>query len=262
MNANSFTLALSLLSTFALLNYSQTASGQLAPCCASAVPHTAPALNTTSVRSLDICAQGDVLHLLLGLQFPDEPARNGLYYQRYHEESKEWSKPTRIDGGMPSPHLMQRGQDYRIAAHGSELMAIWITPGSGFGNRGPLVSALSTDYGLTWQYAGNPADTGSDDDHGFIALSADPQGVFHSVWLGKVPPTPPSPGTPITDSLPPGLNLSVVACRFSAQFLAMAVPPGLARLLPAPDRESIPTRVSSRLTVPCTYSGRMTTAVA
>jgi len=51
--------------------------------------------------------------------------------------------------------------------------------------RGPLRSARSLDGGMTWQYAGNPADDGDNGDHGFIALAAASNGDFHAIWIDK-----------------------------------------------------------------------------
>lgn len=157
------------------------------PCCAlpEAFPSTTAGNPEGDVRSLDVAVDGDAVHLLLGLRFADAPEQDGLYYQRFQEVTQMWTDPVRVDRDLPTPHLMSRGQDYRIAVKNGSLMTVWITSGSGFGGRGPLVAAYSMDDGRTWQSAGNPADTGSLGDHGFIALSANPAGGYHVAWLDK-----------------------------------------------------------------------------
>jgi len=138
------------------------------------------------VMSLGVAAEGDTLHILQGLDFADHPARSGLYYQASSDAGKTWTTSRRIDvGGVQPAHLVDRSQDVKIAVGGTRILAVWAAKGTGFGGRGPLQSVYSDDAGETWQTPGSPADTGSDGDHGFLALTPDHSGDFHLIWLDR-----------------------------------------------------------------------------
>lgn len=136
----------------------------------------------TEVRSLDVYVADDALHVLTAVWDPATRAAT-LWHQSSHEDGASWSAPVRVDHGGPPPLARGRGTDFPLAVHRSHLAAIWLTPGTGHGGRGPLASAWSPDAGARWMTGASPADDGTDGDHGFIDLTVTPDGAFHAVWL-------------------------------------------------------------------------------
>ena len=133
-------------------------------------------------KSLDVYEDGGTLHLLIA-DHHEELERSFLRYQRSENEGRSWSDPVRVDEGAPAPYARGRGTDFHVAAFGDRLVSVWMTKGSGFMGRGPLVAAYSDDGGKNWQLGATPADDGTDGDHAFIDLSVDLKGHFHCVWL-------------------------------------------------------------------------------
>jgi len=135
----------------------------------------------SKVQSLDIDTDGLELHILVaGL------ADNGsthAYNLRSSDAGRNWHAPVRVDVEQPAPHKPARNIDPQVAVKGRHVIAAWQIPGSGWGDYGPISTAHSTDGGITWQPGTNPADDGSNGDHGFIDLTADAIGRFHAVWL-------------------------------------------------------------------------------
>ena len=134
------------------------------------------------VQSLDVCADGDRVHLLLG-EYREGEAAPALLYRRSEDGGATWSEPVRVDAGLPAPHAARRGMDAQIAGAGDQLVAVWMTRGTGMFDSGPMVTARSQDGGKTWQPGPNPADDNSTAGHGFIDIAADAAGAFHLTWL-------------------------------------------------------------------------------
>ncbi len=137
-----------------------------------------------NIKSLDVYVHKDKIHVLLADEIPDQKETH-LVYLSSTDVGRNWSSPARIDRGMKPPYARRRGADFQIAATGDRIVAVWMAGGSGFMGRGPLVSAYSSDSGRTWNPSATPADDGSNGDHAFIDIAADPEGKFHVVWLDK-----------------------------------------------------------------------------
>jgi hypothetical protein len=153
----------------------------LAPLPAIAHEHAeGPELRGT--QSLDVYSDGATLHLLRA-EFDENSRASQLLYQRSADGGKNWSAPVRVDSGLAPAKNPRRGADPQIAATGENLVAVWTTAGSGFGEAGPMAVALSSDGGKNWQAGPNPADDRSTQGHGYIDVAADAHGVFHLVWL-------------------------------------------------------------------------------
>ena len=136
------------------------------------------------VKSLDIYVDSGVIRMLIA-DYQKVDDRSYLWYIQSVDAGKTWSKPVRVDKGSARPYARGRGTDFHLAAAGNHLVAVWMTKGTGFMGRGPLVTAYSEDGGRTWQPGTTPADDGTEGDHAFIDVAADPEGNFHVVWLDK-----------------------------------------------------------------------------
>jgi hypothetical protein len=134
------------------------------------------------VQSLDVCAEGERLHLLLG-EYREGEKTPALLYRRSEDGGASWAEPVRVDTGLPAAHAARRGMDAQIAGAGDQLVAVWMTRGTGMFDSGPMVTARSQDGGKTWQPGPNPADDASTAGHGFIDIAADAAGAFHLTWL-------------------------------------------------------------------------------
>jgi hypothetical protein len=161
------------------------------------------------VASLDVCAQGDRVHLLLANRAPGRPAV--LEDLGSEDGGRTWAAPVRVGAGQPAPSPVHRGQDAQIAAAGDHLVAAWTTAGTldRYG-RGPIATALSADGGLTWSPGPNPADDGQSSGHAFIDLAATDDGTFHAVWLDardRAPTPPQTQGSPQTRPASQGKGL-------------------------------------------------------
>jgi len=141
--------------------------------------HERPPLRGT--HSLDVYADGDVLHLLVG-EYPSPAKAPQLRYRRSTDGGETWSAPFRVDSGIRPYQLIHRGNDAQIAARGKQVVAVWHTPGTGYAGSGPLASAFSADGGVSWRPGPNPADDGGTGGHGFIDIAADAES-FHLAWL-------------------------------------------------------------------------------
>jgi hypothetical protein len=133
------------------------------------------------IQSLDVCVDGDHLHLLLGRRAP------GGAWEITHCSSADWggtwSPPVAVHEGSAQPHVLHRGSDARLAVSGSRLLAVWTARGTDKWGSGPLATALSGDAGRTWAPGPNPADDGRTDGHGFVAAGTTAAGAFHLAWL-------------------------------------------------------------------------------
>ncbi|HET7369268.1 MAG TPA: exo-alpha-sialidase [Gammaproteobacteria bacterium] len=132
-----------------------------------------------AVKSLDVYADGDTLHLLLA---GPSGGNTVMRYLQSSDGGMSWTAPVTIDAGHAPPYGVHRGDDARIAASGPHLVATWPTQGSGWGGSGPMASAISDDGGQSWHPGGNPAGDASLSE-AFIDLAAGPGGIFHAVWL-------------------------------------------------------------------------------
>lgn len=136
--------------------------------------------NTGAIQSLDVYSDSGKQYLLLGETEKDRPR---LFCLCSADDGATWSKPMRVDAGMPAAHGLMRGDDAQIAAAENRLVAVWETAGTGKWGDGPMATALSSDGGQTWRAGPNPADDKLTSGHGFIDVAADPQGSFHLIWL-------------------------------------------------------------------------------
>ena len=132
------------------------------------------------VISLDVCADGDRLHLLTAVRADGQPPR--LQYQSSDDSGATWAAAVDFGAAQP-PTIAKRGMDAQIAAAGKNLVAVWPTAGNDKMGRGPMATALSADSGRTWHAGPNPADDNLTIGHSFIDLAADARGRFHLVWL-------------------------------------------------------------------------------
>ncbi len=134
------------------------------------------------VISLDVCADGDHMHLLTAARADGQSPR--LSYQSSSDGGATWSSPVELGAGQP-PTIAKRGMDAQIAAAGKNLIAVWPTAGSDKMGRGPMATALSNDGGRTWRAGPNPADDNLTIGHSFIDVVGDARagGRFHVVWL-------------------------------------------------------------------------------
>jgi hypothetical protein len=154
---------------------------------------TAPA-RADEVTSLDVCADGERIHLLIARRAAD--ASPILQYWRSNDCGETWLPPVLVGTGQQPPVPAHRGMDAQLAAAGEKLVAVWTTEGKQdrFG-RGPMTSAYSADGGKTWTAGPNPSDDGKASGHAFIDIVATADGSFHLVWLdgrAKSPATPPA----------------------------------------------------------------------
>ena len=136
------------------------------------------------IKSLDVYVDNKTVHVLLA-DYHESTGRSYLRYLTSGDACSTWSKPIRVDQGSAIPYARGRGTDFHLAANGRNLVAVWMTKGTGFMERGPLVSAYSQDGGKSWSPGANPADDGTDGDHSFMDVTSDSEGSFHLVWLDK-----------------------------------------------------------------------------
>src|SRR4051794_38276633 len=68
------------------------------------------------VVSLDVCADGRRVHLLLAERLPEQPAE--LRYLRSDDGGATWAAPVTVGRGQPAPDPIHRGMDAQVAARG------------------------------------------------------------------------------------------------------------------------------------------------
>lgn len=105
-----------------------------------------------ATTGLDLLSDGKALHRIEGVD-------GKVLYRRSEDGGKSWSRPARVDAGLPAAYHFQSG-DARLATDGSVLVAVWSAAGEGPHGSGPLVTARSTDGGKSWQPAASPAGEG------------------------------------------------------------------------------------------------------
>ena len=167
---------LSLILAASLLGYTPPAY----PAEAAAHGHDHPPAD--GVVALDVYQDGNRLHLLTAETVRAETAAK-LWHQSSTDGGKTWSERAIVNRDLAPPQGATRGNDPQIAAFGEDLVAVWMTRGTGLFDSGPMVTALSSDGGKSWRAGVNPADDGTTGGHGFIALGADAAGKFHLTWL-------------------------------------------------------------------------------
>jgi hypothetical protein len=140
----------------------------------------APKEAIPGVSSLDVCAQGDTIHLLIAVKQESGPAQ--IRYLRSTDAGETWTSPVLLGEDQPAT-IAKRGMDAQIAAAGDSLVAVWPTAGTDKMGRGPMATAVSSDGGWTWRAGPNPSDSDLTIGHSFIDVVADASGAFHLVWL-------------------------------------------------------------------------------
>lgn len=148
---------------------------------AAAAPHghASPAL--TGVVGFDLYRDGTILHLLTA-EFGGARNERALLHRRSDDGGTRWSDPVRVAAPGAAIHDIVRGNDPQIAARGRDLVAVWTTPGSGYGGSGPLATAVSRDGGRSWRRGPNPADDGTTAGHAYVDVVAGAGGL-DLVWL-------------------------------------------------------------------------------
>ncbi|CAF0688773.1 exo-alpha-sialidase [Candidatus Methylacidithermus pantelleriae] len=138
----------------------------------------------SGVVGLDLYPDSGKVHLLLAAANREEElAQVKLFYRYWDPGTKSWSLPTEIPTQGQSPRVPHRGDDPQIAVHGSQVVALWTVPGTGYMGAGPMRTALSFDGGKSWQPGPNPSDDQSQGGHEFADLAYDHQGRLHLAWL-------------------------------------------------------------------------------
>jgi len=135
--------------------------------------HAAP----SGVISLDVYADGGVVHVLMG---ESRDGKVALVHRRT-SDGIAWSDAVRVAAG-PAPRHLRRGDDAQVAARGQRVLALWGIEGTGYMKSGPFAAALSDDGGATWRAAPSPSDSGLTTGHGFAELMFDGADL-HAVWL-------------------------------------------------------------------------------
>ncbi|MFQ5580692.1 MAG: sialidase family protein, partial [Nitrospiria bacterium] len=141
-------------------------------------------LSSKGFKSLDLYAEGNVLHMLYAAPADDEKPVE-LYYARSDDGGKRWGFAVQIDTGADPPHHPHHGSSPQIAVSGDRVVVIWTAEGSGFRGRGPMASAISTDRGLHWKAGPAPSAIANRGGQAFHDIIADEKGIFHNVWLDK-----------------------------------------------------------------------------
>lgn len=134
------------------------------------------------VIGLDVYAQGRTVDVLTAVA---TEAGVDLRHQRSLDGGRTWGKAASVGRGTQGVAAIHRGMDTQIAAHKDRIVVVWTVPGTDPWGGGPLGTSVSNDAGRTWSPAGNPADDGKTDGHGFIDAIADGAGAFHVVWLDE-----------------------------------------------------------------------------
>lgn len=137
-------------------------------------------LGLSDISSFDVYVDGDqIVHLIVSGKLASADSHMVIRYTRSDDGGQHWMDAVNIDR-LPTV-AGKRGNDIQMAASGRHLVAIWQTEGE-LPGMGPMITAMSSDYGKTWRKGINPAG----DDHGnqaYIDAIADQHGVFHVIWL-------------------------------------------------------------------------------
>jgi hypothetical protein len=150
---------------------------------ARAHEHEAPSKETPrGVQSVDVFAEGEVLHLLT-VEYGEAGRAPRILYSSSTDGGATFSAARPVADGRPPIAYANRGNDIPVAARGGRALALWPGRGTGFMNSGPVIAARSTDGGRTWKAAATPASDGTTTGHRFLAAAAGADGAMNAVWL-------------------------------------------------------------------------------
>jgi len=156
------------------------------PSCAllSHKPPVQKTINTglKTVHTLDIHAEKNTIHALFS-GIDSNTRQLALKYMGSLDAGENWSAPITVNMGLAPLKKSKRGNDFQVASHGNNVMAVWQTKG-GEPWTGKIAVALSSDKGQTWRQIRSPvSDKYAKFDQGYLDVSADSKGQFHIVWL-------------------------------------------------------------------------------
>lgn len=140
-------------------------------------PAATPPRGTTA---LDVFAHDDVVDLLVAVDAGDGFR---LEHRRSRDYGRTFGDPVVIAPATGRLTTPGRNTDPQIAARGDRLVAAWTAPGTSAWGGGPLLTAISSDGGRTWQAGPSPDDQGQAIEQAFIDLTDDDAGRLHAVWL-------------------------------------------------------------------------------
>jgi hypothetical protein len=137
------------------------------------------ALGLGNLISFDVYADQHRLHALFAATRPDGQSPY-FGYLTSEDGGEHWQMPVALTALLTHGLESKIGNDVQIAAHGTQLLAIWQSTGE-IPGMGPLSGAASSDGGMHWQAVTPPAMPETDQSH--ADLAADEQGRFHLIWL-------------------------------------------------------------------------------
>jgi hypothetical protein len=135
----------------------------------------------TDVKSLDVAADQDRLHVLLVGDFAQR-RQVAVAYASSADGGRSWSRPAFIAPEDAPPSISRRGNDARLAVRGRSLVAVWQAK-SELPGTGPIAVATSTDGGKTWRAGANPAAGDATHNQSHAAVALDQAGNIHLAWL-------------------------------------------------------------------------------
>lgn len=137
-------------------------------------------LGLSDISSFDVYVDNSqVVHLIASGKRAATDRHTVIRYTRSEDGGQHWIEAVNIDR-FPTVSG-KRGNDIQLAASGRHLLTIWQTEGE-LPGMGPMMTAVSSDYGKSWHKSANPAM----DDQGnqaYIDVIADQHGSFHVIWL-------------------------------------------------------------------------------
>lgn len=144
-------------------------------------PFHPPIGDVGDIRSIDLAADGKVLHAVFAARVGNDP-KPAAFHALSRNAGKNWTRPVPISKPGDSPVLSKRGNDVQLAVRGRDLVATWQQQGELPGT-GPLAIAWSQDGGQRWSRGENPVHGDSTNNQSYPDLTVDPYGRFHLVWL-------------------------------------------------------------------------------
>ncbi len=136
-------------------------------------------LGLHDISSFDVYVENRIVYLLVSGKSTETDQHTVMRYSRSEDGGHQWTNATHLD--LLPTAIGKRGNDIQIAASKQYLLAIWQTEGE-LPGMGPMVTALSSDYGKTWHQGINPA-LNDDGNQAYIDVIADQHGLFHITWL-------------------------------------------------------------------------------
>ncbi len=135
-----------------------------------------------TIHTLDVYAEKNTIHALFS-GIGNHSQQSVLTYMFSSDAGNTWSSALLANQNLAPLKKSKRGNDFQIAAHLNQVMAVWQTQG-GEPWTGRIAVALSKDYGQTWQQVASPVNEEyAKIDQGYFDLTADSLGQFHIVWL-------------------------------------------------------------------------------